>query len=214
MCWHIQRRFDIWSRYEVLTAVARFRTWNLVAEGIMTIGDILEILPFDDPTLVIEIDGATLWAALESALSTWPSQEGCVLFYFLFLLTTRRNAFLQVVSHPSLVSAWLGTLGRSPAIAFWASGFWYLRLKPILTRRLTSPIMQKNQSKIKWAEERTELFLVNTWFKAMTVLKLWQRARYWSTTNVARCWVPSSESLCSVCQSESTMLLFLAYFEV
>jgi len=44
--------------------------------GLITLGDILEILPFDDPMVVISIDGPTLWAALESALSTWPAQEG------------------------------------------------------------------------------------------------------------------------------------------
>jgi len=39
-------------------------------------GDILEILPFQDPIIVLEIDGLTLWEALESSLSTWPAQEG------------------------------------------------------------------------------------------------------------------------------------------
>lgn len=36
----------------------------------------MEILPFEDPIVVIGIDGATLWAALESALGKWPAQEG------------------------------------------------------------------------------------------------------------------------------------------
>lgn len=44
--------------------------------GFMSMGDILEILPFEDPIVVIEVDGATLWEALESSLSTWPAQEG------------------------------------------------------------------------------------------------------------------------------------------
>jgi len=36
----------------------------------------MEILPFEDPVVVLEVDGKTLWAALESGLSTWPAQEG------------------------------------------------------------------------------------------------------------------------------------------
>ena len=44
--------------------------------GHVTLGDILEILPFDDPIVVLELDGETIWAALESSLETWPSQEG------------------------------------------------------------------------------------------------------------------------------------------
>ncbi|KAL0071665.1 hypothetical protein AAF712_001522 [Marasmius tenuissimus] len=44
--------------------------------GIITLGDILEILPFDDPVVVLEVDGATIWDALESSLETWPAQEG------------------------------------------------------------------------------------------------------------------------------------------
>ncbi|KAI0683632.1 Metallo-dependent phosphatase [Cytidiella melzeri] len=44
--------------------------------GVVTLGDILEILPFEDPIVVLEVDGESLWAALESSLSTWPAQEG------------------------------------------------------------------------------------------------------------------------------------------
>ena len=36
----------------------------------------LEILPFEDPLVVIELDGGAIWDALESSLSTWPAQEG------------------------------------------------------------------------------------------------------------------------------------------
>ena len=46
------------------------------ALGVITLGDILEILPFEDPIVVLEVDGETLWAALEAGLSTWPAQEG------------------------------------------------------------------------------------------------------------------------------------------
>lgn len=34
-----------------------------------TVGNILEILPFDDPAVVIELDGESLWNALEEVLS-------------------------------------------------------------------------------------------------------------------------------------------------
>ncbi|GLB35152.1 putative 5'-nucleotidase family protein [Lyophyllum shimeji] len=44
--------------------------------GIVTLGNILEILPFQDPIVVLELDGAAIWDALESSLSTWPAQEG------------------------------------------------------------------------------------------------------------------------------------------
>lgn len=44
--------------------------------GNITLGDILEILPFEDPVVVLELDGETIWDALEASLSTWPAQEG------------------------------------------------------------------------------------------------------------------------------------------
>ena len=39
-------------------------------------GDVLEILPYDDPVVIIEVDGETLWDAFESSLKVWPAQEG------------------------------------------------------------------------------------------------------------------------------------------
>ncbi|KAF4614842.1 hypothetical protein D9613_002892 [Agrocybe pediades] len=60
----------------VLLCAGTFRGDSTYGPGFITIGDILEILPFEDPIIVIEIDGAALWDALESSLSTWPSQEG------------------------------------------------------------------------------------------------------------------------------------------
>ncbi|KAJ7043265.1 Metallo-dependent phosphatase-like protein [Mycena alexandri] len=53
-----------------------FRGDSIYGPGLMSIGDILEILPFEDPIVVIELDGAALWDALEASLSTWPAQEG------------------------------------------------------------------------------------------------------------------------------------------
>lgn len=44
--------------------------------GFIRLGDILEILPFEDPIVVLELDGASLWDALEASLAKWPAQEG------------------------------------------------------------------------------------------------------------------------------------------
>jgi len=49
---------------------------SVYGPGNITVGDILEILPFEDPIVVLELDGETIWAALEAALSTFPAQEG------------------------------------------------------------------------------------------------------------------------------------------
>jgi len=38
--------------------------------------DVLEILPYEDPIIILELDGASLWDTLESALSKYPSPEG------------------------------------------------------------------------------------------------------------------------------------------
>lgn len=44
--------------------------------GNITLGDIMEILPFEDSLVVLELDGETIWAALEAGLGPWPAQEG------------------------------------------------------------------------------------------------------------------------------------------
>ncbi|WWC64228.1 uncharacterized protein I303_106837 [Kwoniella dejecticola CBS 10117] len=44
--------------------------------GKITLGDILEILPFEDPVVCLEIDGKGIWDTIEGALSKWPAQEG------------------------------------------------------------------------------------------------------------------------------------------
>ena len=36
----------------------------------------MEILPFEDSLVVLELDGETVWAALEKGLEAWPAQEG------------------------------------------------------------------------------------------------------------------------------------------
>ncbi|PPQ64016.1 hypothetical protein CVT24_009390 [Panaeolus cyanescens] len=60
----------------VLFCAGTFRGDSTYAPGVITIGNILDILPFEDPVVAIEIDGETLWDALESSLKTWPAQEG------------------------------------------------------------------------------------------------------------------------------------------
>jgi len=47
-------------------------------EGNVTLGNIMEILPFEDPLVVVELDGEALWSALEGGLGMWPAQEGYV----------------------------------------------------------------------------------------------------------------------------------------
>ncbi|KAG9051069.1 hypothetical protein FS837_012576 [Tulasnella sp. UAMH 9824] len=60
----------------VLICGGTIRGDSVYGPGVVTLGDIMEILPFEDPIVVIAVDGATLYTALESALSTWPAQEG------------------------------------------------------------------------------------------------------------------------------------------
>lgn len=60
----------------VFICAGTLRGDSIYGPGIVTLGNILEILPFEDPVVVLQLDGATLWDALEAALSTWPAQEG------------------------------------------------------------------------------------------------------------------------------------------
>jgi len=60
----------------VLICAGTLRGDSGYGPGLVTIGDILEILPFEDPLVVLELDGEALWGALESSLETWPAQEG------------------------------------------------------------------------------------------------------------------------------------------
>jgi len=60
----------------VLICGGTLRGDTVYGPGEITLGDIMEILPFEDPIVVVELDGETIWAALEAALYTWPAQEG------------------------------------------------------------------------------------------------------------------------------------------
>jgi 2',3'-cyclic-nucleotide 2'-phosphodiesterase (5'-nucleotidase family) len=76
---HAPRRFCIRTRYEISFRFSgRQAEWTQMSHsiGYLTLGDVLEILPFEDPLVVLEISGKTLWEALEASLATWPAQEG------------------------------------------------------------------------------------------------------------------------------------------
>jgi 2',3'-cyclic-nucleotide 2'-phosphodiesterase (5'-nucleotidase family) len=76
---HAPRRFCIRTRYEISFRVSgRQAEWTQMSQSIgnLTLGDVLEVLPFEDPLVVLEISGKTLWEALEASLATWPAQEG------------------------------------------------------------------------------------------------------------------------------------------
>ena len=60
----------------VFICAGTLRGDSIYGPGLVTLGDILEILPFEDPVVVLELDGETIWAALEASLETWPAQEG------------------------------------------------------------------------------------------------------------------------------------------
>ncbi|OBZ75651.1 Trifunctional nucleotide phosphoesterase protein YfkN [Grifola frondosa] len=60
----------------VFVCAGTLRGDSIYGPGNVSLGDILEILPFEDPIIVLELDGETIWAALEASLETWPAQEG------------------------------------------------------------------------------------------------------------------------------------------
>ncbi|KAJ7349288.1 Metallo-dependent phosphatase-like protein [Mycena albidolilacea] len=60
----------------VFVCAGTLRGDSIYGPGQVTLGDILEILPFEDPIVVLELDGNTIWDALEASLETWPAQEG------------------------------------------------------------------------------------------------------------------------------------------
>ncbi|KAI0256509.1 Metallo-dependent phosphatase [Lactifluus subvellereus] len=60
----------------VFICAGMLRGDSVYGPGYLTLGDVLEILPFEDPLVVLAISGKSLWEALEASLSTWPAQEG------------------------------------------------------------------------------------------------------------------------------------------
>ncbi|KAF9630964.1 5'-nucleotidase [Lasiodiplodia theobromae] len=49
---------------------------QVYAAGVLTVGDIRNCLPFEDPTVVIRVSGQAIWAALENSVSLYPALEG------------------------------------------------------------------------------------------------------------------------------------------
>ncbi|KAI9570842.1 Metallo-dependent phosphatase-like protein [Boletus coccyginus] len=62
----------------VLICSGTLRGDSVYSTGVITLGDILEILPFDDPVVVLELDGESLWDVLEAGVSRYPAQDGRV----------------------------------------------------------------------------------------------------------------------------------------
>jgi len=60
----------------VFICAGTLRGDSVYGPGNITLGDIMEILPFEDSLVVLELDGETIWTALEAGLETWPAQEG------------------------------------------------------------------------------------------------------------------------------------------
>lgn len=76
--------------------------------GNITLGDIMGILPFEDPIVVLELDGESIWAALESSLSAWPAQEGCDVMQYVYIVP---SDVVLGASRSFQVSVSLGILG-------------------------------------------------------------------------------------------------------
>jgi 5'-nucleotidase len=53
------------------------RSDSILAPGPFTIGDLLRVLPFVDPVVVISVTGAQLLEALEAGVSKFPTLDGC-----------------------------------------------------------------------------------------------------------------------------------------
>ncbi|KAF8837793.1 Metallo-dependent phosphatase [Paxillus ammoniavirescens] len=60
----------------VIICTGDLRGDGVYPPGVITLGNLMTILPFLDPMVVLELDGNALWDAMESGLSKWPVQEG------------------------------------------------------------------------------------------------------------------------------------------
>lgn len=60
----------------VIICAGTLRGDSVYKAGKVTMGDIMEIMPFEDPVVCLEIDGKGIWDTLENGLSKWPAQEG------------------------------------------------------------------------------------------------------------------------------------------
>ncbi|EIW81808.1 Metallo-dependent phosphatase, partial [Coniophora puteana RWD-64-598 SS2] len=46
------------------------------SEGPLTLENLMDMVPFTDPMVVLEMDGEAVWKAIDSGLSKWPETEG------------------------------------------------------------------------------------------------------------------------------------------
>ncbi|KAG6333825.1 hypothetical protein ID866_5257 [Astraeus odoratus] len=60
----------------VIVNAGALRGDSVYPVGDITLGNILEILSFEDPLVAIEIDGEGIWDIMEAALSKYPAQDG------------------------------------------------------------------------------------------------------------------------------------------
>ncbi|CAG8524516.1 10495_t:CDS:2 [Acaulospora colombiana] len=88
------------------------RSDSIYPPGEITMGDLLEILPFEDPIVVVRISGQQLWDALESSVSMVPKQEGR--FPIFSGLKVEYNSSAEPFHR--LRNVWL-TERRSPSVA-------------------------------------------------------------------------------------------------
>ena len=52
------------------------RSDSVFGPGVITLGNLIEIMPFEDAIVVKELRGQDIWDALENGFSTYPKQEG------------------------------------------------------------------------------------------------------------------------------------------
>ncbi|KAF8840348.1 Metallo-dependent phosphatase [Paxillus ammoniavirescens] len=60
----------------VIICMGDLRGDGVYPPGPLTLGNLMTVLPFLDPMVVLELDGNALWDAMESGLSRWPVHEG------------------------------------------------------------------------------------------------------------------------------------------
>ncbi|KIY73873.1 Metallo-dependent phosphatase [Cylindrobasidium torrendii FP15055 ss-10] len=60
----------------VIACCGDFRGDGVYEPGYFTLKNLMTVLPYGDPTIVVELDANGLWDTVESSLSKWPTQEG------------------------------------------------------------------------------------------------------------------------------------------
>ncbi|KAJ8094243.1 hypothetical protein PM082_006782 [Marasmius tenuissimus] len=60
----------------VIACCGDFRSDRIYGPGVFTMKDLVDVLPYQDHTVVLELDANALWDTMESGLSQWPAHEG------------------------------------------------------------------------------------------------------------------------------------------